>query len=104
MKMWYISIFDAKENVTRADINHERAEWIRKNMDKTLKQRCKSVKRYEVLGGSPLKIFLVIETDDPTALNLLSTHFGNIWNSVTYPVIDREIAEALEDDHAVIGG
>lgn len=102
--MWYISIFDAKENVTRAEINRERTEWIGKNMDNVLKQKCKTVKRYEVLGRSPLKIFIIIETEDPTAINMLSTHFGNIWNSVTYPVIAREIAEALEEDHWVIGG
>jgi len=26
------------------------------------------------------------------------------WNSVTYPIVKREIAEALEADTAVIGG
>jgi len=102
--MWYVSVFDAKETASRADLNHERAEWIKKDMDRVLKSRCKTVKRYEVLGSSPQKIFLVIETDDPTALNLLSVHFGDIWNSITYPVLDREIAEALEEDHSVIGG
>ncbi|RJQ52018.1 MAG: hypothetical protein C4526_08820 [Nitrospiraceae bacterium] len=102
--MWYISVFDAKESASRSDLNRERAEWVRKNMDKTLKARCRTVKRYEVLGSSPQKIFLVIETDDPAALNLLSVHFGDIWNSVTHPVVDREIAAALEEDHSVIGG
>ncbi len=102
--MLYISIFDAKENVSRTDINRERAEWIKKDMDKLLQQRCKTIRRYEVLGRSPLKIFFMIDTDDSTALNLLTTYFGDAWNSITYPVIQREIADALEEDHTVIGG
>ena len=51
-------------------------------------------------GDKPPRLHL----DDPTALNLLSGHFGNAWNSVSYPIVQREIAEALEEDHAVIGG
>ena len=102
--MWYISIFDAKENVTRKDIYRERTEWIKKGKDKVFQKKCKTIKRYEVLGSSPLKIFFVIETDEPVALNMLSNHFGDAWNSVTYPMIQREIAEALKDERAVIGG
>jgi hypothetical protein len=102
--MWFISMFDAKEKVTRKDIYHERAAWIKKEKDKVLQRRCKTIHRYEVLGSSPLKIFFVIETDDPTALNILSNHFGDAWDSVTYPIIRREIAEALKEDHAVTGG
>ncbi len=102
--MWYLSVFDAKEDVSRADINHERAEWIKKGRDKLFQQNCKTIERYEVIGNSPLKIFFIIETEDPAAINLLSTHFGNAWNSVTYPIMVREIAEALEEDRSVIGG
>lgn len=102
--MWYISIFDAKETTSRSDITRERTEWLRKGKDKVFQQQCRTINRYEVLGMSPMKIIFVIETDDPSALNLLSGHFGNAWNSVTYPIVQREIAEALEEDHAVIGG
>lgn len=102
--MWYISIFDAKETTALKEIRHEREQWIKKGKDKLFQQRCKTINRYEVLGISPLKIIFVIDTDDPSALNLLSRHFGDEWNSVTYPIIQREIAEALEEDHSVIGG
>ncbi|MBI1810687.1 MAG: hypothetical protein HY035_02650 [Nitrospirae bacterium] len=102
--MWYVSIFDAKEGIARADINRERMEWLKKGRDRIFQQKCKAINRYEVLGISPLKIILIIETDDPDALHLLSTHFGDAWNSVTYPIVQREIAEALEADTAVIGG
>jgi len=102
--MLYISIFDAKESTTQKEIRHEREEWIKKGRDKLFQQKCKTINRYEVMGISPLKIIFVIETDDPTALNLLSRHFGDEWNSVTYPIIQREISEALEEDHSIIGG
>jgi hypothetical protein len=102
--MLYISIFDAKPEALLSDINRERREWFEKGMDKTFQSKCKSISRYEILGGSPLKIFFIIDTDEPSALNLLSRHFGDAWNSVTYPILKRELREALEEDHAVVAG
>lgn len=102
--MLYISIFDAKDNISRDDINIEREQWLKEDKDKFFQKKCKTIKRYEVVGISPLRIFFIIETDDPTALNMLSSHFGDAWNSIAYPVVQREIIEALEEDRAVIGG
>ncbi|MBI4684321.1 MAG: hypothetical protein HY755_03880 [Nitrospirae bacterium] len=102
--MWYISIFNAKENTNQAQITHEREEWIQKGKDRIFHQKCKTINRYEVLGISPLKIFFIIEADDPTVLNLLAHHFGDAWNSTTYPIVQREIYEALEEDRTIIGG
>jgi len=56
------------------------------------------MKRYEVIGSSPLKVFFIIETDDPKTLNLLSNHFGDAWNSHTFPVIERGFAELLKEE------
>jgi hypothetical protein len=95
--MWYLSIFDARENVSRKEIYRERSEWLKKGKEKMFHKKCKTIQRYEVLGSSPLKIVFVIETDDPTALNILTNHFGDAWNSVTYPIIQRGIAEALKE-------
>lgn len=102
--MWYISVYDAKENLTRKELHRERTEWLKKGKEKMFQRRCKTINRYEVVGSSPLKIFFVIETDDPTALNILTSHFGDAWNSITYPIVRRGIAEALKQDSAVIGG
>ncbi len=102
--MWYIMIFDAKEETTLKDIEREREEWIKKGRDKVFQQRCKVINRYEVVGISPLKVIFIIETDNLSALNLLSHHFGGGWYSVTYPIIQREIYEALEEDLTIIGG
>ncbi|MBI4652458.1 hypothetical protein HY745_14520 [Candidatus Desantisbacteria bacterium] len=102
--MLYISIFDAKANTSQDEIKKERKEWIKKGKDRVFHEKCKEIKRYEVLGSFPLKIFFIIETNDPCALNLLSHHFGDGWNSITYPITRREIYEALEEDCTIIGG
>ncbi|MEK6693229.1 MAG: hypothetical protein AABY44_07365 [Nitrospirota bacterium] len=102
--MWYIMIFDAKEETTLKEIEREREEWIKEGRDKVFQQRCRTINRYEVVGLSPLKVIFVIDTDDPSALNLISRHFGDRWDSVTYPVIQRGIYEALEEDRTIIGG
>ncbi|MBU1487354.1 hypothetical protein KKH56_04815 [bacterium] len=103
--MWYLAIFDAKKEVSLKEIEQEREKWINKGKQKVFQQRCRTINRYEILGHSPLKIIFCIETDDPSVLNLLSCHFGDAWNSVTYPTIRREIYyEALEEDKIIIGG
>ncbi len=102
--MLYVSMFDAKEDTTLEEINREREEWIRKGRDKVFEKMCRCMSRYEVAGTSPMKIFFVIETEDPKALSMLSHHFGESWYSVTYPVIQRQIYEALEEDRTIAEG
>jgi hypothetical protein len=102
--MLYLSIFDAKEDVSIEEINKEREEWYKKGRDKVFQKRCKRIDRYEVVGKSPMKIIFIIETRDHNALNILSHHFGDSWTSVTYPALQREIYEALDEDKSIIGG
>lgn len=102
--MLYMAVFDAREEITLEEINREREEWVNKGRDRVFDRMCKSISRYEVAGSSPLKIFFVIETDDPQALNVLSRHFGDLWYSAAYPVIQRGIVQALEEDSTIIGG
>jgi hypothetical protein len=97
--MWYIATYDAKEDVMRSVIYQERASWL-KTKAKIFEKKCKTIKRYEVIGSSPVKVFFLIETDDPRTLNILSNHFGDAWYSETFPVIERGIAEALKEDAA----
>ncbi|HWR88675.1 MAG TPA: DUF3303 family protein [Dissulfurispiraceae bacterium] len=98
--MLYVAIFNAREHVSRKDIYRERAEWLKKGKEKMFLKKCKTIERYEVVGSSPLRVFFIIETDDPLALNILSNHFGDAWESDIYPVIKRGIAEALKEDTA----
>jgi hypothetical protein len=102
--MLYVSIFDAKKEVDMAEINREREEWYKKGREKTFRQMCKRLERYEIIGKFPLKIIFIIDTDEPHAINILTHHFGNAWESVTYPVFQREIYEAMEEDRTIIGG
>jgi hypothetical protein len=95
--MWYIAVMTAKESATRKDIYRERAAWFDKGKEQMFRNKCKTINRYEVAGRYPLKVFFVVETDDPTALTLLADHFGDAWESVSYPIVERGIlAAALE--------
>lgn len=102
--MLYLAIFDAKEEATLEEINHEREEWLRKGRDRVFERMCSRIERYEVAGLSPMKIAFLIETEDHTALNVISHHFGDHWNSVSFPVIQRGIYEALEEDRTITCG
>ena len=102
--MLYISVFDAKEEVSISAINREREEWYKKGRDKIFQKMCKRIDRYEVVGKSPLRIIFIIETDDLHALNMLTHHFGNEWITVTYPAMQREMHEAMVEDKSIIGG
>ncbi|MBI4681419.1 MAG: hypothetical protein HY753_09530 [Nitrospirae bacterium] len=102
--MLYISVFDAKEEVSIGAINREREEWYKKGRDKIFQKMCKRIDRYELVGKSPLRIIFIIETDNPHALNMLTHHFGNEWITVTYPAMQREMHEAMVEDKSIIGG
>lgn len=102
--MLYISIFDAKEKASIEDINKEREEWYKQGKDKTFQKMCQRIERYEIVGKSPLRIIFIIETNEPPSLNMLSHHFGDLWESMTYPALQREIYEAMEEDRSIIGG
>jgi hypothetical protein len=102
--MLYLSVFDAKEAIPIEEINREREAWYKKGRDKTFNKMCKRINRYEVVGKSPLRIVFIVETDNPRALNILSRHFGAGWTSDTYPVLHREMYDALEEDQTIIGG
>jgi hypothetical protein len=97
-------VFDAKEKISFEEINREREEWFKKGKDKTFHNMCRRIDRYEIIGKTPLKIIFIIDTEDPHALNILSHHFGDGWMSVSYPVFQREMFEALEEDMTIIGG
>ncbi len=98
--MWYVVELNAKEDVARKEIYHERSEWLRKKA-KMFMRKCKTLRRFEVPGSSPVKVFFLVETDDPRTVNVLSNHFGDAWYSVAYPVIERGIAEALKEDTSI---
>lgn len=102
--MLYVSIFDAKDNISINEINKEREEWYKKGKSNTFQKLCQKIVRYEIAGKSPLRIVFIIETDNLNALNILSHHFGEAWISVTYPALQREMHEALEEDKSIIGG
>lgn len=102
--MIFIATFDAKEDISLEEINNEREEWIKKGRDKVFEKMCKSIERYEITGMIPMRIVFVIETEDASALNVISHHFGDHWDCVSYPAVKRGIFEALEEDRTITCG
>jgi hypothetical protein len=102
--MWYISIFNSKDKTSYQDILKERKKWVEEGKDKLFHEKCKVIRRYEVLGHFPLKIIFIIQTEDPLILNMLANHFGDAWNVETYPMVEREIYETIKEDTTIIPG
>jgi hypothetical protein len=58
--------------------------------------------RYETYGEVPKKVFFLIETNDPDALNMLSIHFGSDWDRETYRI--HQVYDVMEYDRSVVAG
>jgi hypothetical protein len=101
-KMKYLSICNAKKTIPAMAKAEEIAEWVKVSKDELLHKKCKMIRCFETLTGKPQKLIIMMETNEPDALNLLSRDFGNDWNIETYPV--HEIHELLEEDHSIVAG
>lgn len=75
----------------------ERMEWLKKGRDRIFQQKCKAINRYEVLGISPLKIILVIETDDLKTLLSIYTPAIAFSDSLSQRSLDPLFTDALID-------
>lgn len=78
------------------------SEWVKVSRDALLHKKCKMIRCYETMAGKPQKLIIMMETDEPDALNLLSRDFGSDWNIETYPL--HEMYEVLEEDHSIVAG
>jgi len=77
-------------------------EWITLCRDEPLHKKCKMIRCYETLGGTPQKMIVMIDTSDPDALDMLSRDFGKDWSIETYPL--HEMQEVGEEDHSIVAG
>jgi hypothetical protein len=78
------------------------SEWVKVSRDELLHKKCKMIRCYETLTGTPQKLIIMMETDEPDALDLLSRDFGSDWSIETYPL--HEMYEVLEEDHSIVAG
>jgi hypothetical protein len=100
--MKYVSICNAIKSIPTMAKAEDIAEWVKVSKDELLHKKCKMIRCFETLAGKPQKLIIMIETNEPDALNLLSRDFGNDWSIETYPV--HEIHEILEEDHSIVAG
>ena len=77
--MWLWLTATAKTHATPQTIAAKRHQWLSQGKDQQLQARCRSAQRYVVEPSSPLRVFWLLETDDPTAVQLITEHFGDLW-------------------------
>lgn len=78
------------------------AEWVKVSRDELLHKKCKIIKCYETLTGTPQKLFILIDTNETDVLSMLSRDFGSDWSLEVYPL--HELHEVLEQDRSIIAG
>lgn len=101
-KMKYVSICNAKKKIPKKAKAEDVSEWVKVSRDALLHKKCKMIRCYETLAGTPQKLIIMMETDEPDALKLLCHDFGSDWNIETYPL--HEMYEVLEQDHSIVAG
>ncbi|MEW6586510.1 MAG: hypothetical protein AB1442_12985 [Nitrospirota bacterium] len=100
--MQYISICNPKSKAPRKVRAEDMPEWIKVSKDVLLHSKCRAIKCYEMKSGSSKKLMIMIDTDEPEALKLLSRDFGNNWKLETYPL--HYVEEPMEEDHSIVAG
>lgn len=100
--MKYVSICNAKKRIPPMANSEDISEWVNVSKDELLHKKCRMIKCYETLAGTPQKLIIMLDTDDPEAVNMLSRDFGNDWIIETYPL--HEMYEILEEDHSIVAG
>ena len=77
--MWLWLMATAKAHATPETIAAKRHQWLSQGKDQQLKARCRSAQRYVVEQQSPPRVFWLLDTDDPTAAQFITDHFGDLW-------------------------
>lgn len=95
--MWFWVMAKAKETVGAEAIAAKRKQWVSQGKDQQLRQRCRTAQRYVVVGSAPPTVFWLIETEDPSAVHLITEHFGELWEIDTHVVLPQPVAEAVRN-------
>jgi hypothetical protein len=100
--MKYLSICSLKSGSPLSTKAEDIKEWIRVSKDEPLHKKCRMIKCYEIMNDPPKKLLLMIDTDEPNAMDLLAGDFGGDWNLEIYPL--HELEELMDEDHSIIAG
>ncbi len=96
--MWLWLIATAKPHATETTIAAKRHQWLAQGKDQQLGACCRLAQRYVVEGHSPPKVFWLLETEDPTATELIADHFGDLWEIDVHQVTPQAIAKSAQDN------
>ena len=84
--MWIWLDATIKSDATAQQIKDLRREWIRQGKDRKVAERCGSAWRYVVEGQTPSQVFWLVETDDPSVIDIFREHFGGLWDLTVHKV------------------
>ena len=100
--MMYLSICNTKKKIPHMAKIEDLEEWENVSKDDLLHKKCRMIKCYEPMDSCHQKLIIMIDTNEPDAINLLANDLGNDWILETYPLHD--IHELLEEDHSIVAG
>ena len=89
--MWIWLVATAKAGATPEAIKDKREEWVAQGKDRQLAGRCRSAQRFLLKEHTPPQVFWLLETDDSEAVNVLTNHFGDLWDIRGYEVQPQAI-------------
>ena len=92
--MWLWLTATAKVHAMPATIAAKRHQWMTQGKDRQLKDRCRSAQRFIVEDHTPPQVFWLLDTDDPNTANLITDHFGDLWDIEIYHVTPQAIGQA----------
>ena len=93
--MWMWLVATAKAHATPAVIDAKRHQWVSQGKDQELVKRCRSAQRYVVEGSSSPKVFWLLETDAKETVNLITNHFGDLWEIEVFQVTPQAMTQAV---------
>ena len=92
--MWLWLTATAKAHATPTVIAAKRHQWLAQGKDRELKGRCRAAQRYVTVGRTPPTVFWLLDTDDPRAVALMTSHFGDLWDIEVCRVTPQAIGQA----------
>ena len=85
---------ELKSGVSQREVLSWRKSWVVRGRERQLKEICKSAQRLVVAGSSPQRVLWLLETDDPAAVEIISNHFGEIWELESSLVLPQSVTQA----------
>ena len=93
--MWLWVMAQAKEGISPEAITTKRKQWVSQGKDQQVRKFCRTAQRYVVVGSAPTQVFWLLDADDPSVVQLITEHFGELWTIDTHVVVPQLIAEAV---------